>query len=359
MSKKLEIYACSGIGATDEQKKLTYYLEGTNTATNTQAQNNLLTYLNEKNTELIYLCSTDEERARCLNMMDLYAVCFYFAGEYKHDEQLLKNVGYIVSAYIDNGRFSSKSHDIQEHDIILGSILDDIERFNPNDVMEVDSAFVRWYFDNVLVLNKVGLTPEQQEAGNAVLNGSVSGTSDYGDISEYLNNAGSYFLYLYFTDEQIRHLPRIFAIKQRKQKEVYNYCLKVYSSIYGDENSLRRILRNGIISEYRESPENVVNKIYGKTKGVGFILTTKAIIAIVFAVAAVIGATILGVIDYAKAIQVAKYTVPEDTNSGIPNKEVEEWVNRKNKSNNIWLLAGLGSLAFVLLSSSRGNKKRK
>lgn len=362
MNKGLEIYACSGVGATDEEKKLTYYLEGTNTATNTQAQNNLLTYLNEQNTALAYLCKNDSERAKCLNMMDLYAVCFYFAGLYKNDTDKLKDVGYILSAYIDNGRFSSKSADIQEHDNLLGTIIDEIEQYNTADVMAVDTTFVRWYFDNVLALNQVGLTAEQQQAGEEVLKNAVSGTDEYGDLSQYFNKSGSYFLYLYFTDEQIKKLPRIFAIKRRKQHELYNYCLKVFTSIYGDEQAMQRIIRNGIIQDYKETPEEVVNDIYGGgIKGVGE-LATSIIIAIVFAVAAVLAATILGIINYAQAIQVAKYTVPEDAESGIPDSEVEDWVNKRNSqksSSNIFLLAGLGSLAFVLLKGSKRGKKRK
>lgn len=359
MSKGLEIYACSGVGATEEQKQLTYYLEGTQTATNTQAQNNLLSYLNEKNTELEYLCATDSERAQCLNMMDLYAVCFYFASAYKQDTDRLRKVGYILSSYVDNGRFSGKSSKIADHDKIIGAIIDEVEQYS-GDVMEVDTTFSLWFFDNVLALNKVGLTAEQQQAGAAALTEPINGTNEYGDLSQYFNKAGSYFLYLYFTDEQMKRLPRIFAIKRRKQQEVYNYCLNIFTQIYGDEAAMQRIIRNGIIQDYKATPEEVVDKIMGDPKqGIGFVLTTNVIIAIVLAVAAVVGAAILGVIEYAKAIQVAKYTVPDDTNSGVPEAEIRQWVERRNSNNNMWLLAGIGSLAFVLLSNSKGKHKRK
>lgn len=360
MNTKLAIYACSGVGDTSGgDRTLTYYLEGTNTASNTQAQNNLLSMLNESNTTLNYLCTTDEQRAKVLSSMDLYAVCFYFAEEYKDDHSKLEAVGCVINDCLDSGMFNTTSPDVEEHDQSVTALIEYILAYDLEQVAARDTFFVKWYNENVLSLNKVGLSKRQQEEGEKALQESINGTDDqYGDISTYLNDAGSYFLYLYFTDEQIKQLPRIFRIKRRKQQEVYNYCLKVFTDVYGTQDSMNRIIRNGIIQDYKDTPENVVNTIYksrgkGADKGVSGPITWQVIVAIIAAITMLLMTVILGVINYAKAIQVAKYTVPENADTAVPDDEVQNWIDSKNKSNRFWLIGGVSALALVLMRSKR------
>lgn len=359
MNKQLAIYACSGVGD-GEERTLQYYLEGTNTLTNTQAQNMLLLYINEQYTALQHLCKTDEERALCLNRMDLYAVCFYFSVQYKQDQQRLANVGYILNEYIENGKLSISSVKIADHDVQVGAIIDLVEAYDQTKVVQRNTTFTSWYNRVVASRNFTGLTAEQQEQGEAALkNGAVSG--DYGDISKYLNDAGEYFLYLYFTDEQIKKLGSRFRIKAKKQQEVYNYCKRIFVQLYGTEDDMKRIIRNGIIQRFNATPEEVVDSIMNRTgtgEGVGELAVTVAV-AIVLAVATVVALAIAGVINAVQAVQVAKYTVPTDTDSGVPSDELDDWVNSKKSSSTTAIYAGLGALAFWLLSKSKKKKKHR
>lgn len=355
MKKGLAIYACSGVGD-NEEKTLQYYLEGTNTVANTQAQNSLLLCINEQYTALRYLCETEDDRKLCLNRMDLYAVCFYFAQLYQNDQEKLEHVGYILNEYMENGKLAIDSTDLAQHDANVGAIIDLVAAYDQNKAVPRDTTFTNWYFRVVASRNVVGLTAEQQKAAEQALKHDAISGADYGDISKYLNDAGEYFLYLYFTDAELAKLGSRFRIKAKKQKEVYNYCLHIFVQLYGSEEDMKRIIRNGIIQRFNATPEEVVDTIMsgGDIKGVG--IATEVLCAIVLAVATVVCIAVAGIISAVQAVQVAKYTVPEDTDSGVPEDEINDWINSKSKNSAV-LYAGLGVLAAFLLT--KGKKKGK
>lgn len=356
MNKGLAIYACSGVGD-NEEKKLQYYLEGTNTIANTQAQNTLLLYINEQYTALRHLCETEDDRKLCLNRMDLYAVCFYFAQLYQSDQQALENVGYILNEFVENGKLSISSTNLEEHDAQVGAIIDLVAAYDKNKVVQRDTTFTKWYSRVVLSRNVVGLTNAQQQRAEQALKQGVSG-ADYGDISKYLNDAGEYFLYLYFSSAQLAKLGSRFRIKAKKQKEVYDYCKRIFVQLYGSEDDMKRIIRNGIIQRFNATPEEVVECVMnGKGEGVGELAVTVAV-AIVLAVATVVGLAIAGIINAVQAVQVAKYTVPTDTDSGVPSDELDDWVNSK-QTNSMVLYAGLGVLALFLLKKNKKGKHKR
>lgn len=356
MSKGLAIYACSGVGD-NEEKTLQYYLEGTNTVANTQAQNTLLLYINEQYTALRHLCETDDDRKLCLNRMDLYAVCFYFAQLYQNDQQALENVGYILNEFTENGKLSISSTSMEEHDAQVGTIIDLVAAYDQTKIVPRDTTFTQWYSRVVTSRNVVGLTAAQQQRAEQALKQGVSG-ADYGDISKYLNDAGEYFLYLYFSKEQLAKLGSRFRIKAKKQQEVYDYCKRVFVQLYGSEDDMKRIIRNGIIQRFNATPEEVVDSIMNgkEVKGVG--IATEVILMIVAAVATVVLVAIAGIINAVQAVQVAKYTVPTDTDSGVPSDELDDWVNSK-QANSMVLYAGLGLLALVLLKKNKKGKHKR
>ena len=82
MSGKLKIYACSGIGSTDAQKRVGYWLDGTNTLSNTQAVNTLLARINEKYIAATRLTDIGKgEKIALLNDVDLLQVALEAAGK--------------------------------------------------------------------------------------------------------------------------------------------------------------------------------------------------------------------------------------------------------------------------------------
>ncbi len=71
---------------------------------------------------------------------------------------------------------------------------------------------------------KVGLDEKQRKIVTNVLEKkiAVSGTAQ-GDLAEHIDKAGTYFLYTYFTEDQLNQLPRYFRSKAKGQKRIYEY----------------------------------------------------------------------------------------------------------------------------------------
>ena len=75
MANRLKIYACSGIGQT-EQGTWNYWLDNTETVNNTQAVNTLLALINRNYIEVTRLRGmSDADKIANLNDIDVYVLC--------------------------------------------------------------------------------------------------------------------------------------------------------------------------------------------------------------------------------------------------------------------------------------------
>ena len=135
---------------------------------------------------------------------------------------------------------------------MIDKIIDDIDSMLLNEEeIEPDGNFLTWWRENVVSKNVVGLSEDGV------------GKTDYGDLNEYLYNAGTYFLYLYIPEDKIKKLPYHIRKKIRKQSEVYDYCKKCfcpeYGGIYGSEEDLQRIIYDGIRKDFAgKTPDDVI-----------------------------------------------------------------------------------------------------
>ena len=339
MSNRLKIYACSGIGETNRAKA--WISEDTNAATNTQGMNAILAIINSLAVDLRYPENlTEKEIIATYNALDLYSVAFYYARLYRDASETLATVGNCIAKYIADGGFNSKSTRKEWHDQLVDSIIDDIDAMVASgDIQEQAGDFAEWWKKTVVDGNVVGL---QQD-------GKIGATikEDYGDLNKYLYDGGTYFIWLYFPKEKRNELPYRIRRKIRKQQEVYDYCKKCfcpeYGGIYGSEETMQRIIRNGIKEDFKGStPEEVCETLLERERVGDWIA------ALISALVTLILGILSLVIDYASAVAVAKYAVPEDPESGCPDEEdVYSFGNVRIKKRVVWLTCGAAVLYYL------------
>lgn len=357
MDNRLQIYACSGV---DGKPETGFVTEGTNTATNTQAMNTMLSYMNLFATEIRCLkFLSDEEKTEKMNRLDMCSVAFYYARMYREDKEALHDVGVAISKLYADGRFSLKSTDAKEHEEHVDNLIVAIDDMvATGELTEPEnSAFWDWWKTEVLRGAKEGLDKKQQEALLAAeANAQPVGATvkdDYGDLNKYLYDGGTYFIYLYVPEERLTDLTYAMRKKRRKQQEVYDYCRKCFTSIYGTEEAMQRVIRSGIVEDFGAQPEEVVEDILNGTRKDQSIGDPTIIAAIIAAIASIIIALITGLIDYGSRVATIKYTVPNDVPDGMANPEDWEGLRTNGSSNSKIILIGLAAVAAWFLLNDK------
>ena len=329
MSDKLKIYACSGIGDTPEDRKkpIGYYTDGTNTLESTQAVNTLLAKINTCRIEAQRLQTlTAAERKDALDEMDVYSVGLVAARQYAKDSVKLGRAGLAIGSMISAGDFAYDTFVHGERQDHLDHLIEKMhELVNGDEQLQGDPEFTQWWTANVIERNKVGtdfaqrmaihkaikarkLQPKQKGAGAV-----DESWQDDEELSKYLCDGGTYFLYLFFTDKQLAKLPegnrRIFKAKARGQQDTYDYCKATFVGIYGSEEEMVDIIRAGIIDRFGDTPEQVCQDIAdGKRnaeEGVG--IATEIIVALITLISGLLIALIEKVCDAIAKKNQAKY----------------------------------------------------
>ena len=366
MSKKLKIYACSGVGETGNGY-YAYWTDGTNPADNTQAVNTLLARINSLQIEVKYLTGlTNEEKIERLNYIDLYTVCLDYAKRFANNNEQLLNAERYIGSLVADKVFNLQSTSEEDHK-------SHISAFIGRDVPYVTGEypeFMDWWNEYVMARNVVGLNQEQRAAvKKAERDVKISGIGASGNwqndknIGNYLLNGAMYFTYFYFTNDQLKQLPNLFTKKRNIQNKLYNYCAAYFVKTYGSKQEMDNIIRSGIIQKYGHTPEEVCEAVVKgeiTIEGVGAIVWTATAIASI--IAAAISATvaiIVAIINAIKEAKVAKYQAitEEQANKGCPNPEDFKDYNEEKgtweevKSN--WIpLAAIG-VALVWLFKNR------
>ena len=356
MANKLNIYACSGIGAAAESRKYDYWLDNTQTVSNTQAVNTLLALINEQNAEIMYLRNIDQagiiER---LNYIDLLSVCLVRAQLHDKDTDGLVRDGMVIGSMVADGLFSYNETDYDKRDNHLDALLAAAdELFVSASNLQPSEEFTAWWNEYVIKRNRVGLSKEKQQAVTAALSSGGVGASDYNenkDLAEYLNNASDYFLYTYFTPDQVSVLPRTVKTKKKQQDKIYNYCKGLFVDVYGSQAEMDRIIRTQLIARYGETPEQVCTEIASGLRGaIGFswaiFLKIMALIVVPIVIAA-----INAICDACARTNEAKYAAVDKIaiDGGVPNED--DWSGLSTTGSTslmgggslwMWLIGGLG-----------------
>ena len=387
MSGKLKIYACSGIGSTDAQnKRVGYWLDGTNTLSNTQAVNTLLARINEKYiaaTRLVHI--SPEEKIALLNDVDLLQVALEAAKRFKGSDEQLRHAGEVICEMWQQGAFKYDALDPRKRedhlDELLGKFDEAVSDTTP--VQNLDQAFMDWWQSTVVNRNKLGLNFGQEQLARKALKQATEkikakieeikgiGEVDWEqynngdwlenpDLAKYLTDGATYFIYTYFTDEQAKQLPTVFQKKRIGQKKTYQYCLQMFIDKYGSEQDMQRIIRAGIMDELQVTPEEFCEEVLsGKRdpEAVGFLFgaeTAAAGIKILIELLAVISSILVGIItaicSMVAQTNVAKYGAIDQkvVDTSVPNPEDYDSLDLglgKLSANSSWL--GYALVAIV------------
>ena len=311
MADRLKIYACSGIGenAESQEQLWEYWNDNTDCISNTQAVNTLLLLINRNYIEITRLAGmTREDKIANLNDIDVYVLCLHAAQHCAQHYKKLEKAGAVIGDMILNGAFDLQSLNAVERDANLDSLFDKFEELYSGDhELAENPEFEAWFNENVVARNKVGLSSAAQATVKKSLKTAKIGASgDYtenADLAKYFADSGTYFLYTYFTDEQLAKLPRVFTQKKRLQMKTYNYCKSLYVDVYGSEAEMREIIRMDIVNRFEQEPESVCAGIVsGDVRPIGLLLfglsgaaALKALLALIAAIASVLIALITSI----------------------------------------------------------------
>lgn len=355
MKGNLNIYACTGfddkLGRVDEVGRYHYWLNGTKEWNNTRAYNFLLAKANGMMYEIAYLEADEAEIAQRMNELDMYVVSLEaldFVGEQNSNE--LKRAGGIIGLMASEGMFSANFIDDESRAKNLDTLIADFQRIYNSDATYTTNAFTDWWDKYILTNTFNLLTDDEKERFEQFFSqtAKVSGDdeNELNNFSEYVENAGDYYLYLFIPKDEIRKYNGTIQKRYNKELEMYQWCCDNCNGLY-DEATVLQLIRNGLITHYRMTPEAKIaqlNELYSDGK-VG-----EVVAAIISAVAAVLVAILTLITTIVQIKLTAKYSKPADEESGIP--ETPDWGDKKKSSTSTTtlLLIGGGLAAAYFLS---------
>lgn len=356
MSNKLKIYACSGFQAGKEFKYL--MPDNTRTVDNTQVVNMMLNNINLARTEIAYLTMPQKDVIARYNLIDLCEIIRNAAERYAKDEKEMYAAGEAITIMLDNGLFECNSTDEAERAGHLDKLFEAFDTIVSEGGTVEDGERMVWWKKEVMPYCKVGLDKKQRRIVTNVLEKkiAVSGTAQ-GDLAEHIDKAGTYFLYTYFTEEQLQKLPRYFRSKAKGQKRIYEYDKALFNVTYGNgTQSFEQAVRASIIKQFGATPESVCADIVaGKRNKEGVGLAISVILAIISGIVAVLTALIKGICQAVADINIAKYKAvdPKDVPLYVPEGEDLEGETKKaGLGGNTLLLAAGAALLYGILSEN-------
>lgn len=360
MADKLKIYACSGIGAAQAEKPVAYWTDNTKTISNTQAVNSLLAMINGDYIKYSRLRGlTKANKIELLNEIDLLTVCLDAATRYSGNSEKLHNAGLIIGEMVQNNLFNYDSLNETQRDNNLDELIDAAHKLYDEEPKVTNAEFMNWWRKTVEQRDKVGLTEQQQitieEAAQQItgIGAADDAWMKNADLAEYLTKGGTYFLYCYFSPEQLAKLPQIFKKKQKMQYATYNYCKALFVNVYGSEEAMQEIIRASIIDQFQATPEQVCADIVaGKREAVG--IATEVIVAIIGAITTLIVGVITAVCTMVAQTNVAKYAAVDRqaVESSTPNEDDFNGLSLSGSGATSWLpLAAIGIGLLFLLKS--------
>ena len=382
MSGKLKIYACSGIGAVEAKKRVGYWLDNTNTLSNTQAVNTLLARINEKYIAATRLAGiSKQDKIALLNDVDLLQVSLEAAKRFKGGDEQLRHAGEVICEMWQQGVFKYDVLDARKREDHLEELLGKFDEAvaDTTPVKNTDQAFMDWWQSTVVNRNKLGLNFGQEQLARKALKQAAQQIKGIGkvdwsqyqngdwmenpDLAKYLTDGATYFIYTYFTDAQVKQLPAVFQTKRLRQKKTYAYCLQMFVDVYGSEQDMQRIIRAGIIDTMECTPEEFVEEVLAGKRtpdSIGFLFgaeTAAAGIKMLIELLSVIGALLASIIgalcSMVRDTNVAKYGAidRQAVEASVPNASDYDGLNIGGGT---LKKSGLGWLGYAVVAVAAG-----
>ncbi len=271
MANRLKIYACSGVGDTSvaNQSGYNYWADNIDSVNSTQAVNLIYTRIQLLYSQLIGLPLTNSEIIEHLDAIDFYSIAIYYADKYAGNTAKLEIIGNVISETYAAGMIHNESLDNNERDKYLDELFAYIDKNeNKTDIKQTSAGFNSFWKEYVLDLNQIGLTEEQRAIPLPKIEAIAGANDDIvlsdKNIGDFFRQAGKYFLYTYFTDDQLERLPRLFTLKKRNQMFVYENCLATFRRIFGKKEAMDNLIRSRINEEFHSQPEEICKDIAEK-----------------------------------------------------------------------------------------------
>lgn len=365
--KGLNIYKLSGVpraavGAVQDEGKYKYWYAQSLECDNTVAFNYMLSLVNLKICEAENIPLTDEEYTKTLNELDLYIICLEALSALHGDPSDVMRAGTVIDRMIEMGFFATNLVDDKERAANLEQLINKFwDLFNSkSDLAFVSDEFRSWWYQNITKMDYNSLSETEKVNYKKYYQtdkiGAVDSNSERG-MAEDICNSGTYFLYLFIGDKEIKKYNSKIQKRYKKEVELYDWCCRMLYGMYSREQVLI-LARTGVTKYYKKSPEKVIEQLNATRDGgkIGdpITLTVEMILAIVSAVVAVIQALIAAIV----SIINKKYQKPDDVDSGIA--QDDDWGNRinlndeentGNSNKNILLIGGVGILGYYLYSN--------
>lgn len=347
MSNKLKIYACSGFQAGKEFKYL--MPDDTRTVDNTQVVNMMLNNINLARTEIAYLTMPQKDVIARYNLIDLCEIIRNAAERYAKDEKEMYAAGEAITIMLDNGLFECDSTDEAERAEHLDKLFDCFETMMSEGVTVDDREQMVWWKKEVMPYCKVGLDEKQRKIVTNVLEKkmSVSGTAQ-SDLAEHIDKAGTYFLYTYFTEDQLNKLPRYFRSKAKGQWRTYNYDLPLFKTVYGQgELAFKQAIYASIVKQFGDTPQNVCSDIVAGKRKIDSVsaIGIDDIIAILIAILPFLVEGIKAICNAVTESHIAKY-------EAVSKEDIEATVPEPDDLGGGTKKAGLGGDTLLLVAGA-------
>lgn len=302
MSERLKIYACSGIGDVDTEETYNYWTDNTDTLNNTRAVNSLLIAINGAWIRASrFEGLTDAQRIEYLNLIDLYVVCLEAAKRYAEQPEMLHRAGVVIGAMAHDGLFVYDSTNSKKRDAHLDKLIETLNTGIHSDTEYVtEPDWMNWWKENIEDLNEATFSETEKNKIREAVSG-IGDTNIPTDPMKMLYEAGTYYIYTYFTQAQLNKLPgknrAIVEKKAKYQKQVYNYNLSYCVRVCGSAAKVREVCTQRIEERFGKPINKVIDDMVangGKIEGVGAISAAVATIltAIISAVVTIVIALI-------------------------------------------------------------------
>lgn len=188
-------------------------------------------------------------------------------------------------------------------------------------------------------------------------------------LANYLYQAGEYFLYTYIPETDAKSYSKTIQEKRRTQLKVRQYVQDIFVPLYGTEEELDAIIRQGVVDLFNEQlrkkgvdPVNSPEEVIAYLRSTGGIGITEEIAMIICAIIAAVVSVVTGVLTYVlqkwekKAVieAQAKYVVPDVDTIADSVAEAEDWGyvvdggSIKKAGTSWWLIAALAGTALFM-----------
>ena len=359
MSKGLEIYRLSGLpkmGNLNEVGRYAYWTNGTHEWDNTRAYNRLLSLVNLKMDEIVYL--KGQNVADLMNELDCYIICLEALTIAGKSYDNLTRAGSIVNAMLTADMFKQTFTDDDRRAKNLDSLIllfrDNYDKHLAyNFTLDFEDWWVGLIKDNINTLPEAVKNNFQRVFvdGTKKIAG-IGATEEKKNFSEYIRNAGDYFLYLFIGDSEIRKYNKTIQMRYRKELELYKYVCNECQGMY-DEATVWTLIRNGVIRQYKMTPEAKILQLNNVGNGkVGIV--TEVLLSLISAVASTIAALLGFILEIVKVSLQYKYSAPVEEELGIP--QTEDWGLDKNTDDSndgiktFLLVGGIGLAGYYFLT---------